>query len=203
MADKITARNSDAKFKAHPKGQFVAQCVDAIDLGEKVEDYPGTPSKLSHKCALVFRTGEINAETGEIIDVSREFTVSMGELANLRKFLEQWRGKAYTEDQVMEGVPLDKLTDQWALISIDHKTSGKGRTYSVIVTIAGVPKQMQGSLPTFPNYERAKYWEDRKKEYLDASTKFRVTAGADKPRQQSTDFDDFPGALEEDDDLPF
>ena len=43
-----------------------------IDLGEKVEAFPGMPEKLTHKCALVFRTGEINADTGELIDVAQE-----------------------------------------------------------------------------------------------------------------------------------
>lgn len=194
MADTITAKASDAKFKTHPEGQFVAQCVDAIDLGERVEEFAGKPKKLAHKCALVFRTGEKNEDTGEYIDISREFTVSMGELANLRKFLEQWRGKPYTAEQIGAGVPLHKLAGNHGLLSVAHRTSGNGRTYANITACVGVPKQM-GNLPAFiAGYVRADYWQERKDEYAKGARAFRAEAGA------ATDTD-YPAP--DDSDLPF
>lgn len=164
MADRLSAKNSDAKFTPHPEGMFPAQCVDVIDLGEKVEEYQNNPKKLSHKCALVFRTGEINVETGEPIDVSGEYTVSMGEKAKLRQMLETWRGKEYSEDE-LEEVPLDKLEGQWALLTIDQKVSSNKRRYARIIGITGIPKQMRKDLPTFGKYERAKYWTEKKETY--------------------------------------
>lgn len=200
MPDQITAKGStgESKFLPHPIGQFVAQCVDAIDLGEKVEDYPGMPEKLTQKCALVFRTGEKNPQNGEFIDVAQEFTVSMNEKANLRKALESWRGQAYSEAQCVDGVPLHKLAGSWALIGVAQKTSKKGRVYAVVQSIVGVPKAMREAVPTFPAYSRPDFWADRKKEYADAASKFRAVH-AGPPGD-----DGFPGALtDEDDDLPF
>ena len=200
MSDTLVAKGSDAKFKSHPEGQFVAQCVDAIDLGDKVEEFAGKPKKLAHKCALVFRTGERNEETGEYIDVAREFTVSMGELSNLRKFLEQWRGKPYKPEQIEEGVPLHKLTGQHALVTVSHKVSGKGRTYANITACVGLPKQMQGSATAYTDYSRADYWETRKKEYAEAAKAFR----AESMVPSGGDFEDFPPPLQDEDDgLPF
>ena len=199
MSDPITAKSADSKFKPHPEGQYVGQCVDTIDLGEKVEDFPNTPPKLAHKCVIVFRTGEKNDETGEYIDIAREFTVSMGELSNLRKFLEQWRGKPYTSDQIEEGVPLHKLTGNHGLLTVAHRTSGKGRSYANITACVGVPKQMQSALTKYTDYKRADYWETRKKEYADGARKFRADNGA-----ANGEFDDFPSALQDGpDDLPF
>lgn len=199
MSDTITAKGNDSKFRPHPEGQYVAQCVDTIDLGEKVESGPDWPEKLTPKCVLVFRTGERNEETGEYIDLSREFTVSMGEKANLRKFLEQWRGKPYTEEQIEEGVPLHKLTGNHGLLTVAHKKSGKGRTYANVTACVGVPKQMAGTLVKYDDYKRADWWNDRKKEYADAAAKFRAENSG-----PSDEFEEFPGALpDEDDDLPF
>lgn len=203
MSDTIVARGSDSKFKPHPDGQFVGQCVDTIDLGEKVQDFPGTIPYLAPTCALVFRTGEKNDETGEFIDIAREFTVSMGEKANLRKFLEQWRGKPYTADQVDAGVPIDKLTGNHGLLSIAHRTSGKGRVYANITACVGVPKQMATALVKYPDYTRAEYWETKKKEYAEAAARWKAE-NAPAPKKGGDDFQDFPGALaDEDDDLPF
>jgi hypothetical protein len=199
MSDPITARGTESKFKAHDEGQFVGQCVDTIDLGEKVQDFPGTKPYLAPTCALVFRTGEKNEETGEYIDIAREFTVSMGEKSNLKKFLEQWRGKPYTKEQIEAGVPLDKLTGNHGLLTVAHRVSGKGRTYANITACVGVPKQMQGNLTKYTDYERAEYWATKKAEYADSAAKFRGESAA-----PSQDFDDFPSALkDDDDDLPF
>lgn len=198
MSDSITAKGSDAKFRPHPEGQFVAVAVDTIDLGDNVESFAGQPSKLAHKCAIVFRTGEKNEQTGEYIDIAREFTVSMGEKANLRKFLEQWRGKPYQTAQIEEGVPLHKLTGQPALLTIAHKVSGQGRTYANITACVGVPKQMANSIAQHGDYQRADYWNEKKKAYAEAARKFRVE------QEPSTD-DEYYAADGEviTDDLPF
>jgi hypothetical protein len=198
MSDTITAKGSDSKFKPHAEGQFVGQCVDTINLGEKVQDFPGSPSYLAPTCALVYRTGERNEETGEFIDIAREFTVSMGEKANLRKYLEQWRGKPYTPEQLDAGVPIDKLTGQHGLLTIAHRKSGKGRIYANITACVGIPKQMAGSVEKYTDYVRADYWATKKKEYAEAAAKFRADAGA-----PPTDFEDYPGPSDDSDDLPF
>ncbi len=200
MPDQITATASDAKFAPHPEGQYAARCVDVVDLGEKVEQYPGFPQRLSHKCMLIFRTGEVNAETQEDIDIAKEFTVSMGEKANLRKFLEDWRGKSYTPVQVEQGVPLHKLTGQAALITVEHKTSQKGRTYANVKGITPLPPQMAVAAPSADGYTRAEYIEERKKAYAQESKAFRKAAMAPAPDES----DDTDYSVDtKDDDLPF
>lgn len=192
MPDVINARGSKSNFTPHPEGQFLAQCVDTIDMGEKVEQYQGKPPKIVPKAVLMFRTGETN-EQGQCIDIGKEFTVSMGEKANLRKALEQWRGKKYTADEAAAGVPLHKLVGQWALITVEHKVSGGGNTYGNITAIVGVPKQMQANLPKFGTYERPEFYATRKTEYAEEVAKLRPV----------TPDDDFDGGLQDDDDLPF
>jgi hypothetical protein len=200
MSDTITAKGSDTKYQSHPEGQFVAQCVDTINLGEKVEEFAGKPPKITSKCAIVFRTGERNAETGEYIDVAGEFTVSMGEKANLRKFLEQWRGKPYKVEQIEEGVPLHKLTGQYGLLTVAHKTSRNNRTYAIIGACVGVPQQMQGTLKPYADYKRADFWETRKKEYADGVRAFKASR-ATAPDEE--EFSDYPETDVDDTSLPF
>lgn len=198
MPDTILAKGSDSKFKPHPAGQFVGQCVDSINLGESVETFAGELPKLVAKCALVFRTGERNEQTGDFIDIGREFTVSMGEKANLRKFLEQWRGKAYTSEQVDAGVPLEKLVGNHGLLTIAQRESKTKRVYGEITACVGIPKQMAASVTAYADYIRADYWEQKKKDYAEAARKYRADmAVPDVPG------DDFPEPFDDDDDLPF
>jgi hypothetical protein len=176
MADQITAvDNGGGGFKPHPEGQFTAVCVDVIDLGERLRVFSGKTPKVSQMCALVFLTGETNEDTGAPHDVHSEFTVSMFERANLRLFLEAWRGRAYTDDQAKEGVPLHKLVGHPGLVSIMHQQSKAGRTYATIQSIMPLPKGLVPPAVDTEAYKRAAFWEDRKKGYAAELANFRAT----------------------------
>ena len=203
MADRVTARDEGSKFLPHPEGQYAAQCVDVVNLGERVEQYLDKPKKLVPKVAIVFQTGERNAETGELHQVSVEFTVSMGDKANLRKFLEQWRGKTYTDEQAEAGVPIDKLEGQLGLITVERKKAkGSGNLYATIKVICPLPKGM--GAPTLPVYVRPDFWEERKKANATAAAVFRQESHP-VGNGESNDFDDFPPPHDDDSDqsLPF
>ncbi len=201
--DEVTATAKAATFTPHPEGQFAARCVDVINFGEKVETYPGKPERLVSKVGIVFRTGETNPENGEYIDVLREFTVSMFETANLRQFLEAWRGRTYSNDEVEAGAPLHKLHSVPALLTIEHKKSNKGRAYANIKAISGLPKQMTSAAPSIEGYERPKYIEERKAEYAKEAQAYRARVNAPSSKQSGDGFEEFPAAMDGDDDLPF
>jgi hypothetical protein len=211
MADKVLAKNSDKAFQPHPKGsEFIGQCVDVIDMGEELSEFPGKAPKLMPKVAFVWRTGEMN-EDGQLIDLVAEFTNSLGDLANLRAFLEQWRGDPLTPQQIEEGVPLEKMEGKWALLGVGHKTSKKGRTYAIITSATQVPRVMRSSLPEFPAYTRPKYLVDKKEKNVAAAAEYRKKIGAPAkgfdggdpgPQEPEDGFLEPPVGVA-DDDLPF
>ena len=195
MADVIEAKQTGQQFEPHPEGQYAVRCVDVIDLGEKLEQFPGSPERLVHKCAIVFQSGEAN-ETGRLHEVSAEMTVSMHEKATLRKLLEDWRGKSYTDEQARAGVPVHKLCGQPALLNVEHKQSGSGRTYAKIHGITPLPKGM--AAPELPAYQRPEFWQERKATYAADVAKYKAKIGL------NGDLDTVPEALDDDpDDLPF
>ena len=197
MADKKTLK--DEAPPIHEAGQFAALCVDVIDLGYNVEQYQNQPPELKDKLALVFRTEGLD-EKGKPRYTTQEFTASIGKKSNLRKFLEAWRGKAYTDDEARkQGIPLDKMEGVPALITVAHKVSGKGNEYAHILSIAPLPKQMRESAPTSEGYERPEFWTKKKAEYAEAVAKFN--AGHAKP-----DVGEYPETLDDEDSdssLPF
>lgn len=192
MADPVTATNkNDKQFPIHPEGQFTAVCVDGIDLGEQHNEKFGN---WSQKYAIVFQTNEKNPDTGKPFEIAERYTVSMGEKANLRKFLGQWRGRTYTNAEAEEGAPLHKLEGVNALVQIGHNTStATGKTYANIISIMPLPKGMPKLKAD--GYVRAEYWEEVKR---------KARRPEPATTQSGWDADDFPGALEDtDDDLPF
>lgn len=204
MADKILLK--DEAPPIHEAGQVAAICCDVIDLGKNVEQFEGNPPEVKDKLALVFRTED--TEDGKPRYIAQEFTTTMGRKGNLRKFLESWRGKAYTEEEARkQGIPLDKLEGAPALVTIAHKTSRKGNEYAYILSIAPLPKQMRDAAPKMNGYERPEFWTKKKAEYAEAAQKFYAAHGnGGKSAGGSSDgeFADYPEAIDNsDDDLPF
>jgi hypothetical protein len=65
----------------------------------------------------------------------------MNEKANLRKFLESWRGKKFT-DAESESFDITKLIGVPCLLSVIHKVSKSGNTYAEISGVNLLPKGM-------------------------------------------------------------
>ena len=164
MADEKTLRDDKPTITPHPADTFAAVCCDVIDLGLTVEEYEGKTS-LKDKVAIGFRTEAVQ-DNGQPHHIYREFTATFGPKANLRKFLEAWRGKAYTDDEAKkQGIPLHKLVGHPALVSIAHKVSRAGNTYAIISSIMPLPKAMRDGVPTLDGYERGEWWAKKKLEY--------------------------------------
>lgn len=206
MADKITVRDSSksGSFAPHPEGTFASVCVDVIDLGERVEKWQDE-EKLSYKIALVFDAGEKNPETGDSFLIHPEFTASMNERASLRAFLESWRGRGYTKDEAHTGIPVDKLVGAKALITVEHKVSGAGRTYAKVRGVSPLPKVMPA--PDVNGYKRPDFWAQRKEEYARAVALWKEMHASRQPLAQAPieGMDEYPAALrdEDPDGIPF
>lgn len=186
--DQIIARDEGQKEWAKPdEGQHQCVLVDVIDLGYHEKSFQGVSKGLAQKCALVFQIDSLNPDTGRRFEPSQEFWVSMYESANLRKFLETWRGKSYSDDEAKKGAPLHLLEGVNGLMQIEHKPSkaNPSRIYANIVSVTPLPKSMQKL--TAQNYKRSEHWAKK----IAAGHASNGTA----PVQNT--------AREEDDDLPF
>lgn len=197
--DDVVAKNSGGGFAAHPAGQFPMVCVDVVDLGRSIEQFKNEPPREVPKIALVFVSGARQAdEQKSLALVTVEMTNSSGEKANLRKFIEDWRGKSYTPEQLADGLPVTKLYGQVALVNVEHILTRKGRTFAKVRSLGPLPKE----LPTpdkglVEEYTRPKFLTDKKQAYADAVAKHRLEVGAGEPEPE------YPGDDDDTDPLPF
>lgn len=145
---------ASGEYENHPEGQFRAICMDVVDLGQVENKKWG---KVQHKIAIVFHT-EQKMKDGRPFEVWERFTASLDEKSHLLKFLQSWRGKAFTATE-LEGFDVEKLIGVSAYLQIIHNESG-GKTYANISTVMLPPKGTEKLMPT-TGYERRK---DRKPE---------------------------------------
>jgi hypothetical protein len=96
------------KDRAKPKippveaGVYMAVCIGFIDLGEQYsEKFKNYSSKGMYVWELPGETVEVDGEQ-KPRQLSKEFTISGSSKGNLRKFIESWNGKSYSDEEFME-----------------------------------------------------------------------------------------------------
>jgi hypothetical protein len=161
----IIAKRANSTFTPAPEGPQQAVCVDIVDLGVVEHEWKGK-KKTDPMVRIVWHSAEINPETDQPYEISNRYTNSLGEKANLRKHLEAWRGRAFTEEE-LDGFDLETVIGVNAFISIVQNIS-KGKTYANIAAIMKLPKGMD-PLPITHDYVRRCLrddWEDPTSEAL-------------------------------------
>ncbi len=132
----IVAKNDSVKAPQVPDGQHIAVCCDVQDLGVLEVTYR-SETKKQRKIVVWFQFGQVDDDGNRYL-IGQRFTLSMHEKANLRKFLEAWRGKPYTEDQAREGVDVENMIGVPALL----QTATNDREYANVTAIMRLPKDM-------------------------------------------------------------
>lgn len=122
-----------------PAGNHVARCIGLIDLGTQTEEYLGKVKrqrKILLKWETPLETKVFKEENGEQPYVlSKEYTMSLGDKSNLKKDLESWRGRAFTE-QELAGFDLKNILGAPCLINVIHQDNG----YAKITNVSPLPK---------------------------------------------------------------
>jgi hypothetical protein len=120
-----------------PRGRLPAVLAMHFDLGIH-QDYPNERPKP--KVALLFELAERRAD-GQRFTIGKEFTASLYDTANLRAFLEDWRGAPFSEAELerfkAEGFALEALHGKPCTLTIADKPRRTGRgCYAEIIGIA-------------------------------------------------------------------
>ena len=141
-------------FTPVPQGMHLARCYRIVDLGTQETSYQGKVKNLA-KVMLQFEVhGEdengkpIVTDKGEPMSISKNFTLSLGEMATLRKDLQTWRGREFTPEE-LRGFELKNVLGAWAMISVIKAMGTNGKEYTNIAAILSVPPAIKKTgLPT-------------------------------------------------------
>jgi len=132
------------EFTPVPQGMHLARCYRVIDLGTQESSYLGTIKHLP-KVMLQFEVhGEddggnpIVTAKGEPMSISKNFTLSLAEMATLRKDLQTWRGREFTAEE-LRGFELKNVLGAWGMISVIKAMGNNGKEYTNIAAIMSVP----------------------------------------------------------------
>lgn len=127
-----------SSFTPCPAGTFIAVCIDVEDLGIVKSTY-GEKTKSQHKVNIIWEIEE-KRDDGLPFRPRKRYTLSLHEKATLRKELESWRGRAFTEAE-LEGFDVEALIGVPCMICI-VQNAVKGQVYANVTAIMKAPKGM-------------------------------------------------------------
>lgn len=136
----IIARQPESNYEPAPEGLYQAVCVDVIDLGQQTSQY-GT----QHKVELRWQLEDTN-EKGYRFELRKRYTLSLHEKAALRKDLQSWRGRKFTDEE-LAGFDLEKLLGVNAQLQVIHNIVDDGRIFANIQAIVPVPPKVAKLTP--------------------------------------------------------
>ena len=140
------------KNRARPKlppvepSVYIAVCVYSIDLGEQLCEYKDKTKSYNNQVRLGF---ELIGETVEIDGkqeprvLSRTLNFTQSKNGGLRKFVQSWLGKTFTDDEFRE-LDTNDLVGTPAQLSVVLNESGE---YANIDTIMQLPRGMAAPSP--------------------------------------------------------
>ena len=128
-----------ADYELIPEEMTIGVCYAIIELGTH---YDERYKKNKKEVCLIWELPDVEPI---IIDgkplprvISKRYTASIGEKANLRADLESWRGKSFTEEELAD-FKLDVLAGVNCQIQVMHKKSGT-KTYANVKNVLPGPK---------------------------------------------------------------
>lgn len=145
----LIAKSSGGNFDPLPEAVYNAVCFWIIDLGHHLDEKFG---KRPHSVLIGWETPAeriIVERNGEKVElprmISKKYNLSLNEKANLRKDLQTWRGRVFTE-QELEGFDIKNVLGKSCMIQVIHNKSGE----KIYANIAAIMPLMKGVAPLTP-----------------------------------------------------
>lgn len=140
----MAKENGGKDFKKVPPGAHFAICNMVVDCGLQ-EGFGGKPQ---HKVYLRWEVPDERVsyeKDGKTIEgpcsIGSMYTLSLSEKANLRKTLENWRGKPFTP-QELQGFDITNVLGKCCQIMVTHNTEGN-KTYANVNGVMGISKDQK------------------------------------------------------------
>lgn len=130
----------ESGFTPVPAGTHIARAIWCIALGTLPQNDPKFMDTFK-----IMLSWEIPGETIRIDDkdvpmtISKEYSLSLGTKANLRKDLVSWRGREFTAEE-LKSFEVSQILDKKCMLSVVHKNKTGGGTYASIAGMSALPK---------------------------------------------------------------
>lgn len=124
-------------YQLPPADSHIARCYQVVDMGTTFSQFYG---KSGHHVRIFWELPNATMEDGRPFTISKRYTLSLHEKSAMRKHLESWRGRKFTNEEA-QSFDLTKLLGATCLLNVVHNERD-GQTQADITSIMALPKGM-------------------------------------------------------------
>ena len=140
----IIVTSSNQKKEIVPAGTHFARCYSMIHIGVVEWEFQGE-KKFNNKVRLTwelpYEMRDFGGEQKPLV-ISKEYTLSMHEKSNLRKDLEMWRWKVFTNKE-LGSFDVTDLLGKTCNISVIHKVAKNGNEFAQVGGVSAIQKGVE------------------------------------------------------------
>jgi hypothetical protein len=140
----IIVTSSNQKKEIVPSGTHFARCYSMIHIGVVEWEFQGE-KKFNNKVRLTwelpYEMRDFGGEQKPLV-ISKEYTLSMHEKSNLRKDLEMWRGKVFTNKE-LGSFDVTDLLGKTCNLSVIHKVAKNGNEFAQVGGVSAIQKGVE------------------------------------------------------------
>jgi hypothetical protein len=144
-------------FESTPPGSHLGRCYRIVDLGTQKSEYMGQVKYL-HKIMLgweIFGDREdgtpLKMRDGRPFAIFKNYTMSWADKATLRKDLQAWRGKPFTQEELRR-FDLKTVLGVHCMLNVIERAGQDGKMYVNVDSISPVPSMIRkAGLPAAVN----------------------------------------------------
>ena len=122
--------NDTPSYPTVSVGVHKARCVRVLDLGTQQNDYQGQIS-WKRQVMLIWEVPSETNNKGEPLTISKFYTLSLNEKANLANDLVSWRGRPFTETE-KKAFDISKVAGKPCSINVILNQNGKPKVSTVM-----------------------------------------------------------------------
>ena len=141
----IASDNGGGDYDITPEGVYHAVCFGVVDLGNQHnKKFDNWGRKILIEWELPSERIDINEDDRVVSKprvISRRFGLSLGTKSHLRPFLESWRGKKFSFDELV-GFDLKNLIGVNCMLQVLHNDY-EGKTYANVQTVMPLAKGVE------------------------------------------------------------
>lgn len=173
----IIAKDTSGEFEPIPAGLHRAICINVFDIGYQL-GYQGKPP--CHQVVILWEIEAVSPKSGQKFTVTKFYTLSLADKANLRADLVSWRGRQFTEDE-LKGFDLDNIKGKACQLNLVPKAPDSDRV--VISSVLPAQRVLDQSLNKMVVTE---HWKpETGNDYVPAFVQKKIDGQIDPPGMAS------------------
>ena len=126
----MTLTISGNQFETLPVGTFLGVCYKIVDFGTREEIWQDQEPAKRKKIHVTWEIPSELMDDGRPFAVSKTYNATLHEKANLHKDLVTWRGKPFSEEDLL-GFDVSKMIGAPAMLHVEHTDKGKPRIKAI------------------------------------------------------------------------